>query len=396
MNNSYPPPVKRRRKLKYKNIAIILAILLLIIVFVCASCSPRGENDDNDKLGNDPTSDNQQDPINFPELGDDPDNAANNNFDPTSQLSYTFDAVDKSEANLGEGTLVLVNNNIKFRGSVDEDDLIIVRDAKVKNYWVSDRTVKVLPKTMDALNSMLSDFYIATGNDNVMVKSGHRSVERQQQLYEDELTKTGASTSTLVAMPGFSEHHTGFVVDFTTYNGKSYSDFDGTGDYAWIMENCHKYGFINRYPAGKEKLTLIDNEPWHFRYVGIPHATAMKQYGYCLEEYIAFIKSYTIDTGFLLINTHDGAQYIIYYTPLSSSETTAVYIPLDPASNADPNERTPYPYEISGNNIDGFIVTVQLKAPTANSSVIPDPTAPENQDNPDDGSSAEDGNAGNQ
>lgn len=375
MNNQYQP-VKRRRKPKYKNIALILAVILLITVFVTASCSKRDKNDDTtnpdaNQGGSDVTV--PQPPIQFPEL-DDPDAAGqdtNQDSDPTSQLSYTFDSIDKTKDDLGTGSLVLVNNNIKFLGSVNEDELIIVHDVKSKNYWVSDRTVMLLPEPMDALNKMLNDFFTATGNDDAMVRSGYRSVEYQQKLYEDELKKTGASTSTLVAMPGYSEHHTGMVFDFTTYNGKTYSEFDGTGDFVWIMENCYKYGYINRYPTGKEKLTLIDNEPWHFRYVGIPHATVMKQYDYCLEEYIAFIKSYTIDTSFLHVTTDDGGEYIIYYTPLANSEKTAIYVPLDPKTNTDPELRTPYPYEISGNNVDGFIITVQLKAPTVTAPVVP-------------------------
>lgn len=379
MNNQYQQPVRRRRKPKYRNIAFILATLLLIIVFICASCTKKDDgikDDTNDGsvTPNNPVTDNQP-PIDFPPLDDIQEPPVNPTKDPTNQESYTFDAVDKTQADLGEGTLVLVNNNIKFLGSVNEDELVIVHDAMDKQkYWVSDRNVKLLPRTMDALNSMLTDFYSVTGKKNMMARSGYRSIEYQQNLYDDELKKTGASTSTLVAKPGFSEHQTGYVVDFTTYDGKDYSDFDGTGDFAWIMENCHKYGFINRYPEGKEKLTFIDNEPWHFRYVGVPHATLMKQYGYCLEEYIAFVKSFTIDTSFLLVDTPDGAQYIIYYTPLSFSETTAVYLPQMP------DGKTLYPYEISGNNVDGFIVTVQLKAPPAPAPEVPEGAAPENQD----------------
>lgn len=366
---NYSKNTKRRLKPKYKNIAVILAALLLIIsgTSYALSSSRTAPPPADDTLEQDGGS--QLPSVELPSLPDEePVDVDPAETDPTNQNSYYFDFVSMTEAGLGTGELVLVNNMIKFRGSVNEEELLVVRDNKNSSYMVSDRNVKLLPSAMSALNEMLGDFFAATGNNGVMARSGYRTVEYQQELYEDDLASSGASSSTLVAMPGYSEHHTGLVVDFTTYNSQtdSYREFDGTGDFAWIMENCHRYGFINRYPEGKEKLTLIDNEPWHFRYVGIPHASIMKDYDFCLEEYIDFIKNYTIDSGFLLKDTDDGARYIVYYVPLSSGETTAVYHPKKHGSDEF------YPYSISGNNVDGFIVTVQLREPSQ--PAVPDNT----------------------
>lgn len=350
MKNGYYGARSYRSRIKYKNLALILAVILLITVLICASC---GHKDNSGIKDTDPINDPSiPTPVEPPENDtQDPDKP----LDPADQKSYLFDYVTKNNTDLGVGTLVLVNNNIKFMGQVNEDELLVIRTNKNSAYWVKDYTVTVLPETMSALNNMLLDFSIATNNTSVMVRSGYRSLETQQQLYDDELKQTGADSSTLVAMPGYSEHHTGLVVDFTTYENKVYKDFDGTGDYKWIMDNCDKYGFVNRYPKGKEKLTLIDNEPWHFRYVGVPHASIMKDYDLCLEEYISFIKNYTIDTGFLLKETENGAKYIVYYIPASNTDETNIYYPLKP------DGVTPYPYEISGNNVDGFIVTVTLE-----------------------------------
>ena len=366
---NYSKNTKRRLKPKYKNIAVILAALLLIIsgTSYALSSSRTAPPPADDTLEQDGGS--QLPSVELPSLPDEePVDVDPAETDPTNQNSYYFDFVSMTEAGLGTGELVLVNNMIKFRGSVNEEELLVVRDNKNSSYMVSDRNVKLLPSAMSALNEMLGDFFAATGNNGVMARSGYRTVEYQQELYEDDLASSGANSSTLVAMPGYSEHHTGLVVDFTTYNSQtdSYREFDGTGDFAWIMENCHRYGFINRYPEGKEKLTLIDNEPWHFRYVGIPHASIMKDYDFCLEEYIDFIKNYTIDSGFLLKDTDDGARYIVYYVPLSSGETTAVYHPKKHGSDEF------YPYSISGNNVDGFIVTVQLREPSQ--PAVPDNT----------------------
>lgn len=366
---NYSKNTKRRLRPKYKNIAVILAALLLIIsgTSYALSSSRTAPPPADDTLEQDGGS--QLPSVELPSLPEEePVDVDPAETDPTNQNSYYFDFVSMTEAGLGTGELVLVNNMIKFRGSVNEEELLVVRDNKNSSYMVSDRNVMLLPSAMNALNEMLGDFFAATGNNGVMARSGYRTVEYQQELYEDDLASSGANSSTLVAMPGYSEHHTGLVVDFTTYNSQtdSYREFDGTGDFAWIMENCHRYGFINRYPEGKEKLTLIDNEPWHFRYVGIPHASIMKDYDFCLEEYIDFIKNYTIDSGFLLKDTDDGARYIVYYVPLSSGETTAVYHPKKHGSDEF------YPYSISGNNVDGFIVTVQLREPSQ--PAVPDNT----------------------
>lgn len=340
---------KKKLRLKYKNFAILLAALLVLVLAIVWICTPNDKPQADDDLNNDV----QQDDIELPPLEDEEE--VNMTTDPTLQTSYVFTAISKTEADLGIGELVLVNNNIAFRGTVTEDDLVVVREKKNQSYSVKDYSVMVKPVTMDAVNNMMLDFYTAMQNDDVMVISGHRTIEYQQGLYDDELAETGLTTSTLVSRAGYSEHHTGYVVDFKLYHDDGTSEqFDGTGDYAWIMDNCHTYGFINRYPAGKEKLTLIDNEPWHFRYVGPVHASIITEYGFCLEEYIEFLKNYTIDTGFLLKAMPDGKQYIIYYVPMVDPANTSVCIPL----MAD--QQTPYPYEISGNNIDGWILTVDV------------------------------------
>ena len=351
---------KKRYKIKYKNLALLLAILLLIILLISRGCSALFHKDKEDKP------DDQRVPLSTGDVqqGDIPVDPLTS--DPTSQKYYSFTTVTKTTADLGEGDLVLVNNNIKFLGSVSESDLDVVREKKNNSYSVKDYTVLVKPEVMEALNSMLLDFYTVTGNDGIIVNAGHRTEAYQQELYNDELSETGQDSSDLVALPGYSEHHTGLAVDFTTNWKGERKQFDGTGDYQWIMLNSYKYGFVNRYPEGKKNLTLIDNEPWHFRYVGVPHATVMKEYDYCLEEYIDFIKNYTISSGFLSVTTDDGAQYMIYYVPQSrDSDTTNIYIPLK-----DKNTKETYPYEISGNNVDGWIVTFKFKDGDAVPNVI--------------------------
>ncbi len=354
---------KRRKKkvrIKYKNLALVLAVLLLIVLLIVWLVSPK-DKPQNDDTPKDPASTGDQN-IELPDLPEE-DDGPKMTTDPTLQTSYVFTFVNKAEADLGEGELALVNNNIAYKGSVTEEDLVVVREAKNQAYKVKDYSVLVRQVVIDRLNDMMLDYYTVKQNNDIMVISGHRTIEYQQGLYEDELAETGLETSSLVSRPGYSEHHTGYVIDFKIYDddGKSY-EFDGTGDTEWIMQNCHRYGFINRYPLGKEKITLIDNEPWHFRYVGKVHAGIITEYDFCLEEYIEFLKNYTIDTGFLKAEA-DGKTYIIYYVPMVDPANTTVCVPLMS------DMATPYPYEISGNNIDGWIVTVDITAFGGNTNI---------------------------
>ena len=339
---------EKKVKIRYKNLfTLILGVTIVIAVSIVVAnsfTSNSNEKDELDALQTTPPVTTESDTGDTLEFTD----------DPKLQSSYLFDCVKLTKADVHNGNLVLVNNNIKFQGEVSENELKVILGNKNTSYMVKDNEVVIKPILLNALNEMFEDFEAETENNYVMVRAGYRTIEYQQNLYQKELEKTGLEESTLVAKPGHSEHHTALAVDFTTYKNQEFEDFDGNGEYSWITENCHKYGIVNRYPESKTKLTMIDHEPWHFRYVGEPHAEIMYEYDYCLEEYVSYLKNYTIDKGFMLFDSENGHRYIIYYVPLLSTETTAVYFPLNPETES------PYPYEISGNNVDGFIVTVTL------------------------------------
>lgn len=254
-----------------------------------------------------------------------------------------YRVLQKPDNDVHTGSLILVNNEIPFRGSTG--DAVRIYEHKNSTYYVKDKNVTVCPALMNPLNRMFADFYKVTGTDDVMMISGIRSIEYQRQLYQDELAETGLSTSRLVAKPGHSEHHTGYALDFGLRQpGRKY---DGSGVYHWLNENCTQYGFIVRYPPEKADRTFIDGEPWHFRYVGKPHAELMQAKGFCLEEYIDFLREYPNDGPHLSVRASDGARYEIYYVRASGG-TNQVPVPSN------------YPYQFSGNNVDGFLVTVEL------------------------------------
>lgn len=248
----------------------------------------------------------------------------------------------QSEEALHEGDLILVNNQILYTFP-DSEDLVSVFDQKTSSYKVRDINVLLASKVMEPLNHMLDDFYAATGVDSVNVISGHRTYDYQRDLLENETIQKGAvEAARWVASPGGSEHHTGMAIDFGIYERELSYTFEGEGAYNWIDENAYKYGFILRYTKEKESITGIAEEPWHFRYVGKVHAAIIQQSGFCLEEYIQYLRQFQYGERHLLVQ-YGEEQYEIYFI-----QGYDVYLPID------------QPYTISGNNVDGFIVTVHL------------------------------------
>ncbi|MBR4667131.1 MAG: M15 family metallopeptidase [Butyrivibrio sp.] len=145
--------------------------------------------------------------------------------------------------------------------------------------------------------SPLLEMMKAASSDGIslIICSPYRDMGRQTMLFNTKVEKymyAGMSymdaynlASQAVTVPGSSEHQIGLAIDIVT---DSYSILDeGFGRTAagkWLSENSYKYGFILRYPAGKETITSIEFEPWHFRYVGVDAATFMVQNDICLEE----------------------------------------------------------------------------------------------------------------
>ena len=116
------------------------------------------------------------------------------------------------------------------------------------------------------------------------------------------------ATSKYIAFPGASEHHTALAVDLSN-DGSLEENFIDTDAGVWISKNCHKYGFVVRYPKEKLRVTGIGYEPWHIRYVGRPHSDIMYQNNWCLEEYIDYLSN----DGSIIWND-EGKTWGIYYT----------------------------------------------------------------------------------
>lgn len=256
-----------------------------------------------------------------------------------------YENVSVSNEDVHAGDLILVNTDTAY---VEENptEIVSIYDHKTDNYHVSGTETSLRQPALDALNQMLDAFYVATGHQDMIVISGYRTTQQQQELYDADLAETGEQTSTRVALPGHSEHESGYALDFSLYTDGVQYDYDGTGEYAWINENCAHYGYVLRYAEDKQETTGIQAEPWHYRYVGQPHATYMMENNVCLEEYLTLLKNYTADEP-LSITNWDGEIYQVYYVDADTS-TDSTYVMVPPDAK----------YTISGNNSDGFIVTV--------------------------------------
>ncbi len=122
---------------------------------------------------------------------------------------------------------------------------------------------------------------------NLKLKSGYRSYSTQTAIYNRYVKNYGLTyANQRSAKPGHSEHQTGLAFDI----GQVSQSFGNTESGKWLASNCYKYGFIIRYPKGKELITGYSYEPWHVRYVGIPVATEIMQSNLTLEEYLGIFK----------------------------------------------------------------------------------------------------------
>lgn len=127
------------------------------------------------------------------------------------------------------------------------------------------------------------------------VDSGYRSFQYQQQVLDYYYQKEGEKCFSFVAVPGTSEHQTGLALDFGFIDVNTglpaLEEVDQYKEaFDWVITHAHLYGFILRYPKGKEEVTGYKYEPWHLRYVGIDLAKEIYTRGETLEEYTAKLK----------------------------------------------------------------------------------------------------------
>ncbi|MBQ9182063.1 MAG: M15 family metallopeptidase [Bacilli bacterium] len=172
---------------------------------------------------------------------------------------------------------VLVNKFNKLNSEYIPSDLILM---PLKN---SNKDKYLRKEAADNFIKLSNDASLL--NYKIIIASAYRSYEYQTNLYDDYKEKYDFKyTSSCCAQAGFSEHQTGLAIDVMGSNN-DYHKFDESQEFNWMINNCYKYGFILRYPKGKEKITGFKYEPWHYRYVGVKLAIFLHQKNITLEEY---------------------------------------------------------------------------------------------------------------
>ena len=177
--------------------------------------------------------------------------------------------------------------------------------------------------------------------------SGWRSEAEQREIWDGSMRESGEEfTRKYVALPGCSEHQTGLAIDLALRaNNIDFirPEFPYDGVCGRFRALAADYGFVERYQSGKEEVTGIAAEPWHFRYVGRPHARIMCEMGLCLEEYVAYLRAYPYPERLLEVR---GEVY----------EAEVGF-----AGARDALGLPDAPYQVSGNNVDGYIYTLWRK-----------------------------------
>ena len=180
----------------------------------------------------------------------------------------------------GKEKILLVNEKHGLNGNYVPEGLSIPnipfsKGAEDEEKHVAGTIVKPLEELVKAAKK---DEITLLGN------SGYRSYKSQKNVYDDRVKSQGKKLAdAYVAKPGFSEHQTGLCIDITNKKANLTKD---SIEADWLAKNCHKFGFIIRYPYGKKKLTGIEYEPWHIRYVGKDAAKYIHDNGITLEEYL--------------------------------------------------------------------------------------------------------------
>jgi len=179
---------------------------------------------------------------------------------------------------------VLVNKDNKIKEKyLDKVNLITTKNELDEEVLVEEEALN---------NFLLLKEYLTTLDIYIDIDDAYRSIETQEEIYIDYLEKEGQDyCDKYVAVPEYSEHHTGLAIDIMLKINDNFirEDMDlleFKDTFKTIHENLYKYGFILRYPKDKEDITGYNYEPWHFRYVGKYPAKIMYENNLCLEEYL--------------------------------------------------------------------------------------------------------------
>jgi len=170
--------------------------------------------------------------------------------------------------------VLLVNASSPLPDGFATGELVDLYGAE-RSFQLASSELRLTRETFEAANRMFRQAR-RDGVDGFILTSGYRTEGEQRALYKNDVDGTAAK-------PGASEHQTGLAFDVTAY--RDGGGFEDTEQFRWLKNHCWDFGFILRYPEGKEDVTGIPYEPWHYRYVGAKVAREIHENGWTLEEY---------------------------------------------------------------------------------------------------------------
>lgn len=210
---------------------------------------------------------------------------SNNDEKQTSQLSQSISETESSTQADNNAAIQQTSHKTEQIDGVTYIDGIMIAN---KSYSLPSSFDPGLdPDAEAAFNEMVK----AASNDglSLYICSAYRSYADQEYQYNIFANERGTQAADEVsARPGHSEHQTGLAIDV---NSTEFS-FEDTEEAKWLAEHCTEYGFIIRFPKGKEKCTGFEYEPWHIRYLGVETAKKVTESGLCLEEYLGVTSEY--------------------------------------------------------------------------------------------------------
>ena len=336
----------RNRRIRWDRVIgafVFLIFLIFLIGWGVSSCTKSDENEDTPKINpiSPLSSETAESTADYVIGGDNTSSSsaapAETTAPPEDSASDFVNAVQMAGDVYG-GNLVLVNKDNPSHLTKEDLDLVLVArngeyDQKYAGIYNVSYPAYVLYNTnaLSWFNKMISAYYAQTSNTEIMFNYGYLAVDDKKANPE-------------------SACGLDIQLHLKTNRG-SYAPVTNAEPYSWIFSNMFKYGFVQRYPEGKEDKTGVKGTYAALRYVGIPHAAYMHENNLCLEEYLAQMQLYTYEGEHLELKDAEGKTYEAFYVPaLSEDEAGIVEVPV-PAECA---------YTLSGDNQNGFIVTVQI------------------------------------
>lgn len=338
---------KKKYRVRYDRVVIVVLALVILAVLI-TSCTKAifGDNEPETSNSGISTIENQTSESSAP--NDDMSDVTAENTEPSSEESASQQEINgnyKTEVHsyddIYKGSLVLVNNDYEYKFLENDIEAVTLYDNKNDYYGAGDYVTKIDRAALYQLNSMM-EAYAQSQNitsTGIFILDGYRTYEEQVERHASGKSRTFEA--------GHTDYHTGRTFDVFYNDNESntgYSYFSASGNYEWFAENAANYGFIVRFPEGKDDITGEKARAYTYRYVDIPHAVYMNNNNICMEEYISELKSHNIDNPLAI--SANGRNYSVYYVPAEKNDTNEILVPTDKI------------YTVSGNNIDGYIVTV--------------------------------------